>query len=144
MTDPADTRRQLLDLIDELAVVRGRVTLSSGREADYYLDLRRVTLDHRSAPLIGDVVLDLLEAEGLLDSIDAVGGLTMGADPVGTAVMHRSVVRGTPVDSFVVRKERRSTGCPVASRVPMSPASVSSPSRTPRRRAVPCSPPSRR
>ncbi|MGO1325140.1 MAG: orotate phosphoribosyltransferase, partial [Brevibacterium aurantiacum] len=47
MTDSADTRRQLLDLIDELAVVRGKVTLSSGREADYYLDLRRVTLDHR-------------------------------------------------------------------------------------------------
>ena len=107
MTDPADTRRQLLGLIDELAVVRGRVTLSSGREADYYLDLRRVTLDHRSAPLIGDVLLDLLEAEGLLEGIDAIGGLTMGADPVGTAVMHRSVLRGTPVDAFVVRKEAK-------------------------------------
>src|SRR5699024_1816687 len=110
MTDSADTRRQLLDLIDELAVVRGKVTLSSGREADYYLDLRRVTLDHRSAPLIGDVVLDLLESEGLLGGIDAVGGLTMGADPVGTAVMHRSVVRGRPLDSFVVRKEAKKHG----------------------------------
>ena len=110
MTDSADTRRQLLALIDELAVVRGKVTLSSGKEADYYLDLRRVTLDHRSAPLVGDVVLDLLEAEGLLGSIDAVGGLTMGADPVGTAVMHRSVVRGAPVDSFVVRKEAKKHG----------------------------------
>src|SRR5699024_12780999 len=99
-----------LDLIDELAVVRGKVTLSSGREADYYLDLRRVTLDHRSAPLIGDVVLDLLESEGLLGGIDAVGGLTMGADPVGTAVMHRSVVRGRPLDSFVVRKEAKKHG----------------------------------
>ena len=97
MTDSADTRRQLLDLIDELAVVRGRVTLSSGKEADYYLDLRRVTLDHRSAPLVGDVVLDLLEAHDLLDKVDAVGGLTMGADPVGTAVMHRSVDRKTHV-----------------------------------------------
>lgn len=110
MTDSPDSRRQLLDLIDELAVVRGKVTLSSGREADYYLDLRRVTLDHRSAPLIGDVVLDLLESEGLLDTIDGVGGLTMGADPVGTAVMHRSVVRGTPVDSFVVRKQAKEHG----------------------------------
>ena len=69
MTDSADTRRQLLDLIDELAVVRGRVTLSSGKEADYYLDLRRVTLDHRSAPLVGDVVLDLLEAHDLLGGL---------------------------------------------------------------------------
>ncbi|MGO2862375.1 MAG: orotate phosphoribosyltransferase [Brevibacterium sp.] len=110
MTDSADTRRQLLDLIDELAVVRGKVTLSSGKEADYYLDLRRVTLDHRSAPLVGDVILDLLDAEGLLDSIDAVGGLTMGADPVGTAVMHRSVLRDRPLDSFVVRKEAKKHG----------------------------------
>lgn len=110
MTDSPDMRRQLLDLIDELAVVRGKVTLSSGREADYYLDLRRVTLDHRSAPLIGDVVLDLLADHGLLETIDAVGGLTMGADPVGTAVMHRSVVRGAPVDSFVVRKQAKEHG----------------------------------
>jgi orotate phosphoribosyltransferase len=135
MTDSADTRRQLLDLIDELAVVRGKVTLSSsGREADYYLDLRRVTLDHRSAPLIGDVVLDLLESEGLLDDIDAVGGLTMGADPVGTAVMHRSVVRGQPLTPSSSARRRRSTACPVGSKVPRSRASGSSPSRTPRRR----------
>ncbi|WP_029088384.1 orotate phosphoribosyltransferase [Brevibacterium album] len=108
-----DTRAQLLALVDELAVVRGRVTLSSGREADYYLDLRRVTLDHRSAPLVGDVVLDLLEENGLLTgetAVQAVGGLTMGADPVGTAVMHRSVVRGTPLDSFVVRKAAKEHG----------------------------------
>jgi orotate phosphoribosyltransferase len=108
-----DTRSQLLALIDELAVVRGRVTLSSGREADYYLDLRRVTLDHRSAPLVGDIVLDLLAEHGLLDgegAVQAVGGLTMGADPVGTAVMHRSVVRGTPLDSFVVRKAAKEHG----------------------------------
>ena len=110
MTDSADSRRQLLDLIDELAVVRGRVTLSSGREADYYLDLRRVTLDHRSAPLIGDVMLDLLESTGYLDEVEAIGGLTMGADPVGTAIMHRSVVRGTPKDTFVVRKAAKEHG----------------------------------
>src|SRR5699024_1820530 len=78
--------------------------------AHYSLALRRVTLAHRSAPLIGDVVLDLLEAEGLLGGIDAVGGLTMGADPVGTAVMHRSVARGRPLDSFVVRKEAKKHG----------------------------------
>ncbi|WP_349829322.1 orotate phosphoribosyltransferase [Brevibacterium litoralis] len=110
MRSMSDTRAQLLTLIDDLAVIRGKVTLSSGKEADYYLDLRRVTLDHRSAPLIGDVMLDLLEAEGYLDQVDAVGGLTMGADPVGTAVMHRSVVRGTPLDTFVVRKEAKKHG----------------------------------
>ena len=93
MTDSAVNRSRLLALIDELAVVRGRVTLASGMEADYYLDLRRVTLEHRAAPLVGDVVLDLLHENGMLegpDAVQAVGGLTMGADPVGTAVMHRS------------------------------------------------------
>ena len=106
----AEKLARLAELVTELSVVHGKVTLSSGKEADYYLDLRRVTLDHRSAPLVGDVVLDLLEAHDLLDKVDAVGGLTMGADPVGTAVMHRSVVRGTPLDSFVVRKEAKKHG----------------------------------
>lgn len=108
--DPAQTREELLKLIDSLAVKRGNFTLSSGKQADYYLDLRLVTLDHRSAPLVGDIVLDVLEAAGLLDSIDAVGGLTMGADPVGTATMHASVRRGTPLDTFVVRKQAKEHG----------------------------------
>jgi len=90
--------------------VRGKVTLSSGKEADYYLDLRRITLDHRSAPLVGDVMLDLFEEHGLLNDLDAAGGLTMGADPVGTAIMHASVQRNTPVDAFVVRKQAKEHG----------------------------------
>lgn len=113
MTDSAVNRSRLLALIDELAVVRGRVTLASGMDADYYLDLRRVTLEHRAAPLVGDVVLDLLHEHGMLegpDAVQAVGGLTMGADPVGTAVMHRSAVRGTPLDTFVVRKAAKQYG----------------------------------
>lgn len=106
----AQTKSQLLALIDELAVVRGKVTLSSGKEADYYLDLRRITLDHRSAPLVGNVMLDLFEEHGLLNDLDAAGGLTMGADPVGTAIMHASVQRNTPVDAFVVRKQAKEHG----------------------------------
>lgn len=106
----AQTKSQLLALIDELAVVRGKVTLSSGKEADYYLDLRRITLDHRSAPLVGDVMLDLFEEHGLLNDLDAAGGLTMGADPVGTAIMHASVQRNTPIDAFVVRKQAKEHG----------------------------------
>lgn len=107
---PTEVAAQLLKLIDELAVVRGKVTLSSGKEADYYLDLRRITLDHRAAPLVGEVMLDLFERSGYLDGLDAVGGLTMGADPVGTAIMHASVKRGTPVDAFVVRKQAKEHG----------------------------------
>ena len=75
---------QLRDLITELAVVHGRVTLSSGLEADYYIDLRRITLHGTAAPLVGRVLRDLTADW----DYDAVGGLTLGADPVATAVMH--------------------------------------------------------
>nr|WP_237728006.1 orotate phosphoribosyltransferase [Cellulomonas sp. APG4] len=99
------------DLIRELAVVHGRVTLSSGAEADYYVDLRRVTLHHRAAPLIGHVLLDLLEEAGLgTAEVDAVGGLTLGADPVATALLHAAASRGQDLDAFVVRKEAKTHG----------------------------------
>ena len=58
MTSVDDDRSRLAALVRELGVVHGRVTLSSGREADYYVDLRRVTLDHRAAPLIGRLLRD--------------------------------------------------------------------------------------
>ena len=104
-------REQLRDLITELAVVPGKVTLASGKEADYYVDLRRVTLHHRAAPLVGHVLLDLLEEVGLgVGEIDAVGGLTMGADPVALALLHAAASRGQELDAFVVRKEGKSHG----------------------------------
>jgi len=104
-------REQLRDLITELAVVPGKVTLASGKEADYYVDLRRVTLHHRAAPLVGHVLLDLLEEVGLgVGEIDAVGGLTMGADPVALALLHAAASRGQDLDAFVVRKEGKSHG----------------------------------
>lgn len=104
-------REQLRDLVTELAVVHGKVTLSSGREADYYVDLRRVTLHHRAAPLVGHVLLDLLEEVGLgAGEVDAVGGLTLGADPVATALLHAAASRGQDLDAFVVRKEGKAHG----------------------------------
>ncbi|GGC03386.1 orotate phosphoribosyltransferase [Cellulomonas carbonis] len=104
-------REQLRDLVRELAVVHGRVTLSSGKEADYYVDLRRVTLHHRAAPLVGHVLLDVMEEAGLgTAEIDAVGGLTLGADPVATALLHAAAARGQDLDAFVVRKEGKAHG----------------------------------
>ena len=100
---------RLVDLIKELAVVHGRVTLSSGLEADYYVDLRRATLHHEAAPLIGQVMLDMLDAAGITD-FEAAGGLTMGADPVGTAIMHQAAARGRKIDAFVVRKQAKEHG----------------------------------
>lgn len=100
---------RLVELIKDLAVVHGRVTLSSGIEADYYVDLRRATLHHEAAPLIGQVMLDMLEAAGITD-FDAAGGLTMGADPVATAIMHQAAARGRKIDAFVVRKAAKAHG----------------------------------
>jgi orotate phosphoribosyltransferase len=88
------------------AVVHGKVILSSGKEADYYVDLRRVTLDSIAAPLVGEVMLDLTKD---LD-FDAVGGLTLGADPVATAMMHVASKSGRKLDSFVVRKAEKAHG----------------------------------
>lgn len=96
----------LKNQIIKKAVVHGKVTLSSGKEADYYVDLRRITLDHIAAPLVGEVMLDLTAD---LD-FDAVGGLTLGADPVATAMMHVAASKGRALDSFVVRKEGKAHG----------------------------------
>ncbi|GIL30844.1 orotate phosphoribosyltransferase [Actinocatenispora comari] len=99
-------RENLRQLIKDLAVVHGRVVLSSGREADYYVDLRRITLHHAAAPLVGRVLLDLTADWGY----DAVGGLTLGADPVATAVLHAAAGRGHGIDAFVVRKQGKAHG----------------------------------
>ena len=99
-------RDELLTLIRELAVVHGEVILSSGQRADWYIDLRRVLLDGRAAPLAGQVMLDTTQD---LD-FDAVGGLTLGADPVATAMMHAAAARGRRLDAFVVRKTEKAHG----------------------------------
>jgi orotate phosphoribosyltransferase len=99
-------RARLLELIKDKAIVRGKVTLSSGREADYYVDLRRITLDGEAAPLVGQVMNELTKD---LD-FDAVGGLTLGADPVATAMLHASAAAGRRLDAFVVRKTGKAHG----------------------------------
>ncbi|MEV0828741.1 orotate phosphoribosyltransferase [Nonomuraea rubra] len=102
MTD----RDNLLAEIKNKAIVHGKVTLSSGKEADFYLDLRRITLDGVAAPLVGSVMLDLTAD---LD-YEAVGGLTMGADPVAVAMLHAAAARGRELDAFVVRKAQKAHG----------------------------------
>ncbi|APT91453.1 orotate phosphoribosyltransferase [Corynebacterium sphenisci DSM 44792] len=96
-------RRRLAELVRDLAVVHGRVTLSSGKEADYYVDLRRATLQHEAAPLIGALLRELTADWDYA----AVGGLTLGADPVAAAVLHAP---GRDIDAFVVRKEAKRHG----------------------------------
>jgi orotate phosphoribosyltransferase len=99
-------REELLAGIKAKGIVHGDIELSSGGRATSYVDLRRVTLDGRLAPLVGRV---LLNATADL-TYDAVGGLTLGADPVATAMMHAAASRGTPIDAFVVRKAEKAHG----------------------------------
>jgi orotate phosphoribosyltransferase len=101
-----DDRAELLAGIKAKGIVHGDFELSSGARATSYVDLRRVTLDGRLAPLVGRV---LLNATADL-SYDAVGGLTLGADPVAAAMMHAAANRGTPIDAFVVRKAEKAHG----------------------------------
>lgn len=111
---PADpqARERLLALIQELAVIHEPVVLSSGRTADYYVDLRRITLHHEAAPLVGALMLDHLAGKGLAAGaqFDAVGGLTLGADPIATAMLHAAAARGAALDAFVVRKAAKAHG----------------------------------
>ena len=100
------TKSELINEIKEKAVVHGKVTLSSGKDAEFYIDLRRVTLDAVAAPLVGQAMLDATKD---LD-YEAVGGLTLGADPVATAMMHVAKANGRALNSFVVRKEGKAHG----------------------------------
>jgi len=100
-------KTELAQYINDLAVQRGDFTLTSGKKASFYIDLRQVSLDHRVAPLIGDVMLELLSE---FPEAELVGGLTMGADPIASAIMHRAVIAGRDLDAFVVRKEPKGHG----------------------------------
>ena len=101
-----NSRETLREEILKKAVVHGKVILSSGKEADYYVDLRRITLDSVASPLVGEVMLDVTKDW----DFDAVGGLTLGADPVATAMMHVAASKGRKLDAFVVRKAEKAHG----------------------------------
>ena len=101
------TSRDILkNEITSKAVVHGKVTLSSGKEADYYVDLRLVTLDAQAAPHVGTIMLELTKDW----EYDAVGGLTLGADPVALAMLHAAAAQGRELDAFVVRKAGKAHG----------------------------------
>src|SRR3978361_1525802 len=106
MHSASPDRDRLLELIVAPAGVHGRVTLSSGREADWYIDMRRLTLHHEGAPLVGRVMRQLTSDL----RYDVVGGLTLGADPVATAMLHAAADGEGFLDACVVRKEGKAHG----------------------------------
>lgn len=102
-----EARQRLIEYISADAVFHGDFTLTSGKKSTYYVDLRRVSLDHRAAPLIGRVMVDLIAD---IPDVAAVGGMTMGADPIAAAVLHQGAAVGKNYDAFVVRKEPKDHG----------------------------------
>jgi orotate phosphoribosyltransferase len=100
-------RASLQSLILEKALKFGSFTLASGRKATYYLDGKQVTLDPHGARLVGEGILDLLAQDRLPA---AVGGMSIGADPITAAVVVMSSIRGMPVRGFMIRKEPKGHG----------------------------------
>ncbi|MBN2025094.1 MAG: orotate phosphoribosyltransferase [Pirellulales bacterium] len=100
-------KEALIALVRQKALKFGDFTLTSGKKATYYLDGKQVTLDPHGARLIAEGILDLLAADRLPD---AVGGMVIGADPITSAVVTMSAVRGTPLRGFMVRKEAKGHG----------------------------------
>ncbi|WP_150461043.1 orotate phosphoribosyltransferase [Nesterenkonia ebinurensis] len=103
-----DVATRLRDLINQLAVEHGSFILSSGQQANFYVDMRPLTLHHEGSPLVGQLVLGMLDAAGI--EFEAIGGLTMGADPVATAVLHTAAADDRAVDGYVVRKQPKGHG----------------------------------
>ena len=100
--------RELRDIIRQKSLRVGDFTLSSGKKSSYYLDCRMTTLDPRGALLIGRIILERIRTNNI--QADAIGGLTMGADPVATAVAVVSAIEAKPLPAFIVRKEAKGHG----------------------------------
>jgi orotate phosphoribosyltransferase len=100
-------KQALIDLVREKALKFGQFTLASGKKATYYLDGKQVTLDSVGARMVAEGLLDLL-GQGTMPT--AVGGMSIGADPITAAVITMSGVRGVPLTGFMVRKEPKGHG----------------------------------
>ncbi|NMC20590.1 MAG: orotate phosphoribosyltransferase [Thermogutta sp.] len=100
-------REVLRQLILQRALRFGQFTLASGKTSTYYLDGKQVTLDGEGARLIGEGLLDLFRET---EMPDAVGGMSIGADPITSAVITMSAVRGVPIRGFLVRKQSKGHG----------------------------------
>lgn len=101
-------RERLANLLRTKSLVRGEITLSSGKKSNYYLDCKLTTLDPEGALLTGYCILELIDQMGVKP--DAIGGLSMGADPLVTAAGVVSAIEKRPLPGFLVRKEAKKHG----------------------------------
>ena len=104
--DAAD-RKRLLAILKEKSYEKKKVILSSGRESDFYIYCKQATLTAEGAVLTGRILFGMLEKGGLPE---AVGGITLGADPIVTAVSFTSALRNRPIPAFIIRKEPKKHG----------------------------------
>jgi orotate phosphoribosyltransferase len=99
-------KEELFHIIKRLSFRKGDFVLASGKRSNYYVDCRLTTLDGRGAYLIGNLLYDILENL----HVDAVGGMTLGADPIISSIIYRSAEVGRPLSGFIVRKEAKGHG----------------------------------
>ena len=109
-TDAVRDRARLLEILAERSVRFGRFTLASGAISPHYVDVRKTSLDAEGATLIGRLLFDAIEGDVVAGRITAVGGLTLGADPIVTALAIESFRRGRALDAFLVRKAQKTHG----------------------------------
>ncbi len=105
---PGNYLERLKQRIREKSLFRGQVTLSSGKTSDYYMDCRLTTLDPEGSVLVAHAILELLAAQSI--RAQAIGGMSIGADPIVAAVAALSFLQGRPLRGFLVRKERKEHG----------------------------------
>ena len=108
MTTLSESRDQLRDIIRTQSLRTGDFTLSSGKKSSYYLDCRLTTMHPKGALLIARLILETIRQENI--KADAIGGLTLGADPIVAAVAVVSELEGMPLHAFIVRKEAKAHG----------------------------------
>ncbi len=103
-----DFRERLFKLLYEKAYKKGKFILTSGKESDFYIDCRPVTLHPEGAYLVGKLLFERLRSS--LGKLQGVGGMTLGADPIATAVSLISYLEGSPIHAFLIRKEPKKHG----------------------------------
>ena len=106
-TGSGNDRKRFLALLKEKSYEKRKVVLSSGRESDFYIDCKQTTLDAEGAVLCGRLFFEMLEKG---EWPEAVGGITLGADPIVTAVSLTSALRNRPIPAFIIRKEPKKHG----------------------------------
>jgi orotate phosphoribosyltransferase len=104
--NPQELKKTLFDLLNKEALKRGKFVLSSGKESNYYLDGRIITLSAQGAYLVAAIILDMVKDK----AVEAIGGPTLGADPILGALAALSYINKRPIKTFIVRKQAKEHG----------------------------------